>query len=100
MSYEYTSDNERIIAESILNHEYNRDKVYTFISIGLNPTHGLSSILTMIMFDLYSMSSGDGQYNGRYSCSSCCDVVFRKLQDFLVYDDNMGKPLINWKKEI
>jgi hypothetical protein len=84
------------MVEKILNHTYNKEKVQGFINLGLDPKYGLSSVVTQLMFDLYEMSSGDSQFNYRFNCSSCVDTVFRKLKDFLNYDDNMGKPLVNW----
>jgi len=78
----------------------NRDKVKRFIDLGLHPKFGLSSEMTLLMFDLYAQSSGDNQYAGRMGCSSCQDTIFRKLQDFVSYGDNVGASLLNWEPEV
>jgi hypothetical protein len=49
------------------------------------------------MYEIYSKASGDSQYNGRYNCGACQDTIYRKLQDFINYGDNLGKPLLNWE---
>lgn len=87
---------EEKLVDSIMNHQYNRDKVQKFMDLGLDPKYGLNDVITKIMFDLYYMSSGDGQYSNKTNCGACQDVMFRKMKDFLNYNDNMGSPLVNW----
>ncbi len=77
--------------------EFNKEKVQKWFSYGLHPKYGLSSELTVLMYEIYSKASGDSQYNGRYNCGACQDTIYRKLQDFINYGDNLGKPLINWE---
>lgn len=88
------------LVNEIMSLETNKEKVERFLELGLNPKYGLSAKLTQLMYDLYQMSSGDGQYNGRWNCGACQDTIYRKLNDFVNYGDNVGKPLINWEKEI
>lgn len=85
------------ILENIESLKWNKDKVQAFMDYGLHPKGGLSSELTFLMFDLYQKSTGDNQHVGKMGCRSCIDVVFRKLQDMLSYDNNLGNPLINWE---
>ncbi len=91
---------EENLIDSILQHPYNRDKVQAFISLGLHPMYGLSANVTYLMYDLYQMSSGDNSYAGRYGCGACQQFIFDKMQDFLNYNDNVGKPLLNWEAPI
>jgi hypothetical protein len=86
------------LKEDILQNKYNKQRVERFLSLGLNPKWGLAAELTILMFQLYQESSGDGQYNGRFNCGGCQDTIFRKLKDFVNYGDNMGAPLLNWEK--
>jgi hypothetical protein len=79
---------------------FNKEKVQKWFEYGLNPRYGLSQELTVLMYELYAMSSGDNQYLGRYNCGSCQDVIYRKLGDFLNYGDNLGLPLLNWEPTI
>jgi hypothetical protein len=76
----------------------NKEKVKHFIDLGLNPRYGLSAEITRLMVDLYVDASGDTSMAFRYSCGACLDTMFRKLKDFLAYDDNMGKTLNDWPK--
>lgn len=85
------------LKEEILAFNYNGERVKKFLDLGLNPKWGLSAELTILMYQLYSDSSGDNQYNGKYNCSGCQDTIFRKLKDFNAYGDNLGQPLINWE---
>lgn len=87
------------LKEEILALKTNKERVEKFLGLGLNPRYGLSAELTHLMFQLYMESSGDGSYNGRYNCGACQDTIFRKLNDFLNYGDNVGEPLLNWTKE-
>jgi hypothetical protein len=75
----------------------NKEKVQKWFEHGLNPRYGLSQELTVLMYDLYARATGDNQYNGKWNCGACQDVIFRKLGDFLNYGDNLGKPLLNWE---
>jgi hypothetical protein len=77
--------------------EFNKEKVEKWFELGLHPKYGLSQELTILMYDLYSAASGDSQYNGRYNCGACQDTIYRKLQDFMNYGDNLGAPLLNWE---
>lgn len=86
------------LKEEILSFKYNGERVKRFLDLGLNPRWGLSAELTVLMFQLYQESTGDNQYNGKYSCGGCADTIFRKLNDFVAYGDNMGQPLLNWEK--
>lgn len=86
------------LKEDIMSKANNYERVKYFIDLGLHPKYGLSGELTMLMFELYQMSSGDNSMAGKFNCSSCCDNVFRKLKDFINYGDNLGKPLNDWKK--
>ena len=85
------------LRDEIMSKPNNFERVKHFIDLGLHPKYGLSAELTMLMFELYQISSGDTSMSGRWGCSSCCDNVFRKLNDFINYGDNVGKPLIDWK---
>lgn len=85
------------LREDIMNEENNYLRVKKFIDLGLHPKYGLSAELTMLMYDLYQMSSGDNTYTGRYGCGACQMTVYEKLLDFLNYGDNVGKPLIDWQ---
>lgn len=75
----------------------NKEKLEKWFSYGLHPKYGLSQELTRLMYDLYAAASGDSQYNGRFNCGACQDTIWRKLQDFMKYGDNLGKPLLNWE---
>lgn len=75
----------------------NKEKLEKWMSYGLSPKYGLSQELTILMYDLYAAASGDNQYNGKYNCGACQDTIWRKLQDFMKYGDNLGKPLLNWE---
>jgi len=77
--------------------EFNKEKLQKWFDYGLHPRYGLSQELTILMYDLYFNISGDGSYNGRFSCGACADQIYRKLQDFMNYGDNLGKPLLNWE---
>ncbi len=83
--------------DEIMQQSCNRDRVKMFIELGLNPKYGLSAEMTMFMVDIYVEVSGDTSLSGKYNCGACQDTIFRKLQDFLHYGDNVGKPLINWE---
>ena len=85
------------LRDEIMNKENNYQRVKSFLDLGLNPRYGLSAELTMLMYDLYQMSSGDSSYAGRFGCGACQDAVYRKLNDFINYGDNVGKPLIDWR---
>jgi len=76
---------------------FNKDKVERWLQLGLHPKYGLSQELTVLMYNLYSAASGDGQYNGRYNCGACQETIYRKLKDFAQYGDNLGQPLLNWE---
>lgn len=77
----------------------NKERVNHFINLGLHPKYGLSSELTMLMVDLYVAASGDTTMSGRYNCGGCLDTIFRKMKDFVIYNDNLGKPLNDWPTE-
>jgi hypothetical protein len=85
------------LCDDIMSEKTNYLKVKKFIDLGLNPRYGMDSELTMLMYDLYRSSSGDTSYSGRWGCGACQDFVFRKLQDFINYGDNVGQKLIDWK---
>lgn len=87
------------VYDDIMSEKSNYKRVKKFIDLGLDPRYGLSSEITILMFQLYQESSGDNSYAGRYGCSACHDQVFRRLKDFLQYDDNMGRELKNWVKK-
>lgn len=86
------------LTEDIMKQKSNYLRVKKFIDLGLNPHYGLSAELTILMYELYEISSGDTTYSGRYGCGACQMSVYQRLQDFLNYGDNLGKPLIDWKK--
>lgn len=78
----------------------NKERLQKWMSLGLHPKYGLSQELIILMYKIYTEASGDGQYNGKYSCGACQDVIFRKLKDFLEYGDNLGTPLFNWEAPV
>ena len=84
------------VYDDIMSLPNNKERIQKFFDLGLNPRYGLSAEITKLMVDLYVSASGDGSMAGRYSCGACLDTMFRKMKDFLAYDDNMGKPLIDW----
>ena len=85
------------IYDEITSLKTNKEKVSKWFELGLSPKYGLSSEMTILMYQLYQDSSGDSSYNGKYSCGACADTIHRKLQDFMNYGDNLGQPLINWE---
>ena len=86
------------VYDDIMSLTNNKERVQMFIDLGLNPRYGLSAEITKLMVDLYVDASGDTSMAFRYSCGACLDTMFRKLKDFLAYDDNMGKTLNDWPK--
>ena len=75
----------------------NKEKIQFMVSNGLNPFYGLPADLTMLMVDIYVEVSGDGSMRHKYSCGGCLTTIWRKLNDFINYGDNVGAPLINWE---
>ena len=82
--------------EQIQNETDNYLKAKMFIDMGLHPQYGLGREYLWEMYKIYEDSTGDGQFNGRFSCGSCQMQVYERLKDLLNYNNNMGKPLINW----
>jgi hypothetical protein len=75
----------------------NKEKVKKFIEYGIHPKHGMSAEFTQLMFKLYKDSCGDTSYDTKLNCFQCHLSVYNRLKDFLQYNDNVGKPLLNWE---
>ena len=88
------------LVNQIMSLETNKERIQKFLDLGLNVRYGLSAQLTQLMYQLYQESSGDNTYNGRYNCGACQDTIYRKLNDFVTYGNNVGQPLINWEAEV
>ena len=88
------------IYEEIMWLPYNKQKVQKFMDLGLNPRYGLSAEITQLMIDLYVEVSGDTSMTAKYNCGACQDYAYRRLQDFLTYDDDMGRELKNWLEPV
>jgi len=78
----------------------NKEKVERFFELRLGPKYGMSAQFTIYMYQLYQESSGDNSMAGKFACGSCQDQIYRRLQDFIKYGDNIGKPLNNWEPTI
>lgn len=85
--------------DDIMAQPNNKARVKMFMDLGLDPRYGLSAELTKLMVDLYVNTSGDQSMANRYNCGACLDTMFRKLKDFLAYNDDMGKTLNDWPLE-
>jgi hypothetical protein len=84
------------IIQEISSLSTNKAKVQAFLDFGSSPRYGMPAELVVTMYDIYTQSSGDDSYAGKYSCGACQDTIYRKLKDFNTYNDNVGQPLLNW----
>ncbi len=74
----------------------NKEKVQEFMDLGKDPQYGLTKEERKNMFKLYEEVTGSKEF-WNIKCELCADTIYRKFKDFLKYDDNIGRPLIDWE---